>query len=427
MPKTTRPGRPRLRALQGLLVDMEPVRLDRDFRMIWIGQIINSLGRQITVVALPFLLWHLTQNSLSIGLLALVQLVPILIFSLGGGAVADAVDRRRLLIATQILLAACSLGLAVLALQPSPPLVALYAIAFVAAGVGAVDGPARASALPRLVPRERLQAAIAVNWLSGATVSVAGPLAAGVIIAISGVATAFAFDVASFIASLVALIVIAPIPPHPDAARPGIRSVVEGLRFARDRRIVLATFAIDFDAMIFGMPSSLFPQLALTVFNTGAAGYGFLTAAPALGAFIGALLSGSVNRLRKPGRGVVAAVAGWGVAIIGFGLFTASFPLALLCLVFAGAADVLSAVLRSSIVQLVTPDRLRGRISSIHMLVVTTGPRFGDAEAAGVAALAGPQFSVISGGVMCLVGLVAVLRLFPELMAYEHEPAADPS
>jgi MFS family permease len=406
---------------------MEPVRLDRDFRMIWIGQIINSLGRQITVVALPFLLWHLTQNSLSIGLLALVQLVPILIFSLGGGAVADAVDRRRLLIATQILLAACSLGLAVLALQPSPPLVALYAIAFVAAGVGAVDGPARASALPRLVPRERLQAAIAVNWLSGATVSVAGPLAAGVIIAISGVATAFAFDVASFIASLVALIVIAPIPPHPDAARPGIRSVVEGLRFARDRRIVLATFAIDFDAMIFGMPSSLFPQLALTVFNTGAAGYGFLTAAPALGAFIGALLSGSVNRLRKPGRGVVAAVAGWGVAIIGFGLFTASFPLALLCLVFAGAADVLSAVLRSSIVQLVTPDRLRGRISSIHMLVVTTGPRFGDAEAAGVAALAGPQFSVISGGVMCLVGLVAVLRLFPELMAYEHEPAADPS
>jgi MFS family permease len=198
--------------------------------------------------------------------------------------------------------------------------------------------------------------------------------------------------------------------------------VVEGLRFARDRRIVLATFAIDFDAMVFGMPSSLFPQLALTVFNTGAAGYGLLTAAPALGAFVGALLSGSVGKLRRPGRGVVAAVAGWGVAIIGFGLFTASFPLALLCLALAGVADVLSAVLRSSIVQLVTPDRLRGRISSIHMLVVTTGPRFGDAEAAGVAALAGPQFSVVSGGILCLVGLVAVLRLFPQLMAYEHEP-----
>ncbi|HEX7491805.1 MAG TPA: MFS transporter [Candidatus Limnocylindrales bacterium] len=424
MPETTRRRRPSLKALQGILVDMEPVRLDRDFRMIWIGQIINSLGRQITVVALPFLLWHLTQNSLSIGLLALVQLVPILIFSLGGGAIADAVDRRRLLIATQILLAACSLGLAVLALQPSPPLVALYAIAFVAAGVGAVDGPARASALPRLVPRERLQAAIAVNWLSGATVSVAGPVAAGVIIAVSGVATAFAFDVISFIASLAALLVIAPIPPHPDAARPGIRSIVEGLRFARDRRIVLATFAIDFDAMVFGMPSSLFPQLALTVFNTGAAGYGLLTAAPALGAVIGAILSGSVGKLRLPGRGVVAAVASWGVAIVGFGLFTASFPLALLCLVFAGVADVLSAVLRSSIVQIVTPDRLRGRISSIHMLVVTTGPRFGDAEAAGVAALAGPQFSVISGGVLCLVGLLAVLRLFPDLMAYEHEPVA---
>jgi MFS family permease len=405
---------------------MEPVRLDRDFRMILIGQIINSLGRQITVVALPFLLWHLTENSLSIGLLALVQLVPILIFSLGGGAIADAVDRRRLLIGTQILLAACSLGLAILALQPSPPLVALYAIAFVSAGVGAVDGPARVSALPRLVPRERLQAAIAVNWLSGTTVSVAGPIAAGIIIALFGLAAAFAFDVVSFLASLIALLLIAPIPPHPDAARPGIRSILEGLRFARDRRIVFATFAIDFDAMVFGMPSSLFPQLALTVFNTGAAGYGLLTAAPALGAFLGALLSGSVGKLRRPGRGVLAAVAGWGVAIVGFGLFTASFPLALLCLVFAGVADVISAVLRSSIVQLVTPDRLRGRISSIHMLVVTTGPRIGDAEAAAVAALAGPQFSVISGGVLCLVGLMAVIRLFPDLMAYEHDTGATP-
>jgi len=391
--------------------------------MLWLGQLVNGLGRQVTVVALPFELWQLTHSSLSIGLLAIVQLAPILIFSLGGGAVADAVDRRRLLIVTQILLAATSLTLAVLAAQPSPPIWALYAVAFVAAGVGAVDGPARSSALPRLVVRERLPSAIALNWLSGQTVAVAGPVFAGVLIATSGVATAFAFDVLTFLASLVALLVIAPIPPHPDARRPSLRSIAEGLAFARDRRIVLATLAIDFDAMVFGMPSALFPQLALTVFNTGPAGYGLLNAAPAAGALVGAAFSGWVGSVTRPGRGVVIAVAGWGAAIVAFGLLTASFPLALLCLAVAGGADVISAVLRSSIVQLATPDQLRGRLSSIYMLVVTSGPRFGDAEAAAVAAVAGPQFSVVSGGVLCLLGLIVVVRLFPQLMAYEHGPA----
>ena len=416
MPK---PRRNHLRSLRGLLVDLEPVRRDHDFRLLWLGQMVNSLGRQVTVITLPFELWQLTHSSLSIGLLALVQLVPILVFSLGGGAVADAVDRRRLLIVTQLLLAATSLALVVLAMQPSPPVWALYAVAFVAAGVGAVDGPARSAAIPRLVPRERLPAAIAVNWLSGQTVAVAGPVFAGVIIAVSGVATAFAFDVATFTASLVALLMIAPIPPHPDARRPSLRSIAEGLRFARDRRIIMATLALDLDAMVFGMPSSLFPQLALTVFNTGAAGYGLLNAAPAIGAFVGAALSGWVGRVRRPGRGVVVAVAGWGAAILAFGLLTAVFPLALVCLAFAGGADVVSAVLRNSIVQLATPDRLRGRLSSIYMLVVTSGPRIGDAEAAAVAAVAGPQFSVVSGGVLCLLGLIAVVRFFPQLMAYQ--------
>jgi MFS family permease len=432
MPSTS-PGRGA--RLRSLLVDMEPVRRDRDFRMIWLGQLISGLGRQVTVVALPYELWQLTHSSLSIGLLALVQLVPILLFSLGGGAVADAVDRRRLLVATQLMLGLSSLCLTLLALQPSPPIWALYAVAFVAAGVGAVDQPTRTATLPRLVPRERLPAAIAVNWLSGQTVSVAGPLVAGVIILFSGVAAAFAFDVATFTASLVALLLIAPIPPHPEAARPGLRSIAEGLSFARSRRIIMSTFVIDLDAMIFGMPSSLFPQLALTIFNTGAAGYGLMNAAPAVGALLGAALSGWVGRVRRPGRAVVVAVAGWGVAIVGFGLLTFSFPLALACLALAGGADVISGVLRSSIVQLATPDRLRGRLSSIHSLVVTSGPRLGDAEAAGVAALAGAQFSVVSGGVLCLVGLLGVVGLFPELLAYEHahsdspgaEPAADPA
>jgi MFS family permease len=409
-----------------VLVDLEPVRRDRDFRMLWLGQLVSGVGRQVTVVALPFELWQLTHSSLSIGLLALVQLVPILVFALGGGAVADAVDRRRLLLVTQLALAGSSLCLALLALMPSPPIVALYVVAFFAAGTGAVDQPARSSAIPRLVPRSRLRAAIAVNSLSYQGVSVVGPAFAGLLIETTGLASAFAFDVLTFVAAIGALLVIAPIPPSAGAARPSLRAVAEGLSFARARRIVFATFVIDLDAMVFGMPSSLFPQLALTVFNAGAAGYGLLTAAPALGALFGAMVTGWIGRIRRPGRGVVVAVAAWGAAIAAFGLLTVSFPLALACLAIAGAADVMSAVLRSSIVQLETPDRLRGRLMSIHTLVVTSGPRVGDAEAAAVAAVAGPQFSVVSGGVLCLAGLVAVLRRFPELLAYEAPQEASP-
>jgi MFS family permease len=409
------------RRLRGLLIDLEPVRRDRDFRMLWIGQMVSGLGRQITMVALPFELWQLTHNPLSIGLLALVQLVPILVFSLGGGAIADAVDRRRLLIITQLLLAASSLALALLAAQPDPSVWPFYGVAFVAAGIGAVDQPARSSALPRLVPRERLSAAISLQWLSGSVVAIAGPVIAGLVIAATGVATAFLLDVITFLASLAALIVIAPIPPHPDAVRPSLKAVREGLAFARDRKIILSTLVIDIDAMVFGMPTSLFPQLALTVFNTGVAGFGLLNSALAMGIFAGALLSGWVGGIRRPGRGVAIAVAGWGVAIVAFGMCTAYFPLALLCLAVAGAADVISSVLRSSIVQLATPDQLRGRVSSIYMLVVTSGPRLGDAEAAAVAALAGPQFSVVSGGILCLIGLLAVIRLFPQLLHYETD------
>ncbi|MEI8334814.1 MAG: MFS transporter, partial [Chloroflexota bacterium] len=195
-----------------------------------------------------------------------------------------------------------------------------------------------------------------------------------------------------------------------------------GLHFVRRARVVLSTFVIDLNAMVFGMPSALFPALALDVFRTGPVGVGLLTAAPAAGALVGAVLSGWTTHVRRPGRAVVVAVAGWGLAITAFGLSTASFPLALLFLALAGMADVISAVLRSGIFQLETPDELRGRVSSVHVLVVTSGPRIGDAEAAIVAAVVGPQLSVISGGILCLVGLAGVVRAFPELMRYRSSP-----
>jgi len=423
MPQPPPPARRRER-LRGLIVDVEPLRRDRDFRLLWIGQVVSGLGRQVTAIVLPYQLYVLTGTPLAIGALALVQVAPIMAFALGGGVVADAVDRRRLLLLTQAGLAAASVALAGLALLPATPILAIYAVAFVAAGLGAVDQPARSSAVPRLVPRERLPAAIALGQLNFQAAGVVGPAIGGLILATLGIAACYVFDAVTFAAAIGALLLIAPIPPAHGAVRPSLAAIAEGLRFARRHRAILGTFAVDLNAMIFGMPTALFPVLALDVFRVGPAGLGLLVAAPAAGALIGALLTGWVGRVRRTGRAVLWAVAGWGLAITAFGLSTFSFPLALAFLAVAGAADVISAVLRSAIVQLLTPDELRGRVTSIHILVVTGGPRLGDMEASAVASLAGAQFSVVSGGLLCLVGILATIRAFPELAAFDMRRVA---
>lgn len=421
-----RPAGARSSRLRRIVIDVEPLRRDRDFRLLWLGQLVSGAGRQVTVVALPYQLYVLTGSPLAVGLLAIVQLVAILLFALGGGALADAMDRRRLLVVTQVGLALASLALVGLALAPTAPIAFYYVVAFLAAGVGAVDQPARSSAIPRLVPRQRLPAAISLGQLSFNSMAVAGPALGGVLLATIGPAGAFAFDAVTFVAAIFALVLIAPIPPLAGATRPSLSSIREGLRFARDRRIVLSTFVVDLVAMIFGMPTSLFPALALDVFKVGPLGVGLLAAAPAAGALVAVVFTGWTGHVRHPGRAVIAAVAGWGLAIIAFGLVTWSFALALLCLAFAGAADLVSAVLRSAIAQFETPDELRGRVMSIHTLVVTSGPRMGDAEAALMAALVGPQLSVISGGVLCLIGLAWVVRAFPELARYVNPVAPRP-
>ena len=403
------------RRFGSLLADPAPLRHDRDFRLLWTGQAISVAGRMITSIVLPYQVYVLTSDLLAVGLLSLVQLVPILAFSLGGGAVADAVDRRRLLLVTQLGLAGTSLALVLLAMLPAPPVLALFAVAFVSAGLGAVDQPTRASAIPRMVPPERLPAAIAMNQLVFNGASIIGPAIGGIVLATAGIAAAYLIDVVTYGAAITAVLLISPIPPAPGAVRPSLRSVGEGLRYARRRRELLATFVVDINAMVFGSPRSLFPALALDVFRVGPAGVGLMASAVGVGAFLGAMFSGWTTHVRRPGRAVIVAVAVWSLGIAGFGLATFSFQLALLFLAIASGADVISAVLRSSILQLLTPDALRGRVSSIHILAVTGGPRIGDAEASVVAALAGTQLSVVSGGILSLIGLGAVALGMPEL------------
>ncbi len=415
----------RRQRLRGLFLDVTPLRLDRDYRFIWSGQAISGIGNQVTRVALPFQVFALTGSTIALAGLTVAQLVPILLFALGAGSVADAVDRRRLLLVTQAALAATSLLLALIAvgaLGARPPLAAVLAVAFVGAGFSAVDQPARSASTPRLVPPERLPAAIALNQLNFQTASVVGPAIGGILIATVGLGGAYLVDVATFGASIAALVAIRPLPPAAGAVRPGLAAVREGVAFARHHRVILSTFAIDLDAMVFGMPQVLFAPLAAQVFAAGPAGFGLLAAAPGVGALVGALLSGWIGRVRRVGRAVILAVVGWGAAITAFGLATFSFPLALVLLALAGAADVLSAVFRSTILQLETPDNLRGRLTALHILVVTSGPRIGDIEAATVASVIGVQGSIVSGGLLCLVGVAVVARLFPELGA--HRPVA---
>jgi MFS family permease len=397
-----------------VVMDISPLRDFPAYRRLWLGQSVNIIGSQVTRVALPYQVYVLTHSTLAIAGLTLVQLVPLLLFSLGGGSLADVVDRRRLLLVTQVALALSSLALAIVSLG-TPALPVLFAIAFVASAFGSIDQPTRASSTPRLVPAHRLPAAIALGQLSFNAGSVIGPAVGGLILAGAGVSGAYLVDVVTYAVSIVAILGLPPIPPVVAGRRAGLAACRESLAFVRSRRTILSTFAIDLNAMIFGMPTALFPALALDVFHAGPVGVGLLNAAPAAGAFVAVFLSGLVTRLRRIGRGIIVAVVVWGAAIALFGLSTFSFPLALVFLAIAGAADVLSAVLRSTLVQLTTPDELRGRVSAIHILVVTSGPRLGDIEAAAVASVVGAQLSAISGGVLCVLGVIGVARLFPEL------------
>ena len=339
----------------------------------------------------------------------------------------DALDRRRVLLVTQTGLAACSLALVLLAASGTPPLWAIFAVAFVSAGLSAVDQPARASSIPRLVPAIRLPAAIALNQLNFQAASIVGPALGGILIATVGLTGAYAVDFVSFVAAIGAVWAIRASPATGGrGATWAQRDPRRAPRSCAIRPPILGSFVIDLIAMVFAMPTALFPVLALDVFQVGPAGLGLMAAAPAFGAFFGALFSGWVSNVVRVGRAVVLSVIGWGVAITGFGITTFlvgpwAFPLALFLLAVAGAADMLSAIFRATIVQLGTPDRLRGRVTSIHVLVVTAGPRVGDIESALLASIIGPGATVVAGGLLCLAGVAAMGRWLPQLGRHVRE------
>jgi len=438
VPRLSRAGA----TIRGLAIDITPLRESREFRLLQFGQLISLTGRQVTVVALSIQVYLLTQSSFAVGLISLVQIPPLAFFAIWGGTWADRFDRRKLILLTEFGLAASSVLLLLGALHGRPPLGYLYAVVIAQTAFFAVNSPTRSAVVPNVVGAERLPAAMALNQVMYNLTQVVGPLLAALVIGYpknvnTGLAIAYGIDVATFAASIGMTLALPPLPPvraAGEAVRSGWQAVREGFSFLRGKRVLLSTFAIDLNAMIFGMPRALFPALAVTVFHRGPAAVGLMAAAPAVGAAVGALTSGWVGSVRRQGLFVIWAVVAWGAAITMFGLSglgAGYFWAGLFFLAAAGAADVVSAVFRGTILQESVPDSLRGRLSAIHILVVTGGPRLGDFESGAVARLAtffmspadANLFSAISGGVFCLIGAGVISMIYPELGRYRRPEA----
>ena len=415
-------SRPRSRWLtRHVLLDLTPLRHSADFRALIAGLGVSSFGTQLTAVAVPYQVYELTRSSLFVGLVSLAQLFPLILGSLFGGSLVDAVDRRRMLLVVEALGALSSAGLALNA-DFGPALWPLFLFPAVTAALSGMDSSARGAMVPGMVGLAAVPAANAMFQALFQTGGIVGPALAGLLLAGAGVRAVYWIDVISYLVALASVLAISPQPPARGAAgaapvRPGWRSTMEGLRFVRRSQPVQGAYLIDLNAMVFGMPRALFPALAANVFGGGATTVGLLYAAPGAGALLGALTSGWVGRVRRQGLAVICAVIVWGLAIAGFGVVR-FLPLALLLLAVAGLADVVSAVFRNTIIQFAAPDAMRGRLQGVQMAVVAGGPRLGDLEAGVVATAFGDTVSVVSGGLACVVGALVVARLLP---GFRHE------
>ena len=411
----------------------------RNFRLIWIGLMLSFTGSMMQNAAL---LWQVSllapegRKGLALGMVGLVKVAPIFVFSMISGVVADAWDRRRLLLSTQIAATVVAVALAVLTFRGLTVIWPIYALAALSAAVGAFDLPARNALVPNLVPREHLPNAISLNTIMFQTASVAGPSIGGLVIAAAGVGWVYLANAVSFGAVVAALLMMRDVPARqpPKAGWRGreasrasstpdvsMHAALEGLRFVFQSSLIRSTMLLDFFATFFSSATALLPIFAQDVLHVGAEGYGWLYAAPASGAL---LASGAMvpltERVEFRGRLLLWAVTGYGLATVVFGL-SRSFWLTFTCLALTGASDTVSTVIRNIVRQLETPDWLRGRMTGVNMVFFLGGPQLGELEAGVVANWLGAPFSVVSGGVGCLLCTAWVALTTPALRHYRRE------
>jgi MFS family permease len=413
-----------LGAFRRAAVDVRPLRYP-DYRRLWLGNGVSLIGFQLTAVAVPVEVYSITRSSFWVGVIGIVGLVPLIVFGLWGGAIADAVDRRKLLLVSSTLVWLCTVALFVQALvgMNSVPLL-LVLVAVQAAGF-AVSSPTRGAIIPRLIPTGLVPAANTLNFTASNIGLVAGPLLAGVVIAQWSFAAAYAIDAVLFGVALYATLRLPPLPPLGETSPPGLRSVIDGLEFIATRPVLLLSFAVDIVAMVFAMPRALFPEAADERFGGGDA-VGWLFAAIAIGAVAGGLFSGWIGRVRRQGVALVAAIVAWGLAVAAAGLVSALWA-AVALLAVAGAADLVSAVYRQTILQVYAPDEMRGRMQGVFIVVVAGGPRLGDLRAGATAGAAGMTVSWVGGGLACVLVVIVVAALFRSLVNYDASVSPGPS
>lgn len=417
-----------MRGVGRLLTDIRPLKVSLDYRRLWAGNTVAQLGQQMTAVTIAIQVYALTHSTFSVGLVGLFSLFPLIAFGLYGGAFADAVDRRKLALYASLGLWLMSMVLVFQAATDMRTPWVLYGVVAVQSGCFAVNSPARSAILPRLVSRELLPAANALNMASFNLGFTVGPLLGAVAISLGGYTVAYAIDTVTFTASLYALLRLPPIPPEPAdgevISRPGIRSVIEGFRYLRHSPNIAMTFVLDMCAMVFAQPRSLFPAVAGLFFGGGVRTVGVLQSAPAIGSLIAFLFSGWVSKIHRQGIAIAIAVSLYGAAVGLFG-FSRLLFVGILFLALSGAADMVSAAYRSTILQVAAPDNLRGRLQGFFTVVVSGGPRLGDFAMGSVAALASPTIALVGGGLLCITGVVVSCAKQRAILRYDaRQPVA---
>ena len=404
-----------------------PALKHRRFFFLWLGLLISIAGTQMQIWALFWHIRELTDQPIAVSGIGLARILPIIIFSLIGGALADSADRRKIIFITQSAAALLALALGLFTQFGHITIWHIYAITALSAIAIAFDGPARQSLVPNLVPAEHLPSAFSLTSIAFQAGSVIGPALSGIVIAIWGQQAVYYINAVSFLAVIIALILIGDIPQKIEQTAKGISlsSIGDGIRFILGKPIIFSTMILDFIATFFASANTLLPFIARDVLRVGVVEYGWLSAAQAVGAVTVALIISQVHELRRQGPLFLGSVVVFGAATILFGL-SVHFVVAWAALALTGAADGLSTIIRNTIRQLQTPDHIRGRMTSVNQIFFQGGPQLGEIEAGAVAQWFGAPFAIVSGGIGCIIGLGLVVWKWPQMLSYngdEHLPS----
>lgn len=411
-----------MRRLAALLPDLAPWRASADFRLLLVQGTITVFASFMALIALPLQIKELTGSPFAVGAMGAVELVPLVVFGLYGGALADAVDRRKVIVATEAGLGLLALILLLNALLPHPLLWPLYVVAAAVSALTGLQRPALDSLLARIVPHEQQTAAAALNSLRWQVGSIAGPALAGLVVAYAGHAAAYGVTVAGYLVSVLLCRGLSPAPAAHDADKPSLRGIAEGARYAWSRPVLLGTYAIDLAAMFFAFPNTIFPFLADELHAEWS--LGLMYAAGAVGSLVLGVTSGWTSRVRRHGLLVVAGATVWGAAVAAAG-WSGNVWLVLLCLAVAGAGDMLSGLGRATIWNQTIPEELRGRLAGIELLSYSVGPQLGQVRAGSLAGWTGTRASIWSGGLACVASVGLLCLTLPKLLAYDAETDAD--